>query len=232
LLQKPKNKIMKPAQFITFEGGEGAGKSTQIQRLAAHLQDKNQDVIVTREPGGSPKAEYLREILLSGAVKPLGVLAETLMFAAARADHVDVRIRPALEAGKWVLCDRFYDSTRAYQGTSSDLNPTVIVQLERITVDGIRPNLTFILDLPAEVGLARAQARAEQQAQKLALHDAKTPPTADRFESENIDFHTRLRAAFLAIAKTEPQRCVVVDALMSVEDVAQAIWQEVQKRYF
>src|SRR5205085_2396239 len=155
----------------------------------------------TREPGGSPGAEALRQLLLSGGAKPYGPFAETVLFFAARDDHLCETIRPALARGRWVLCDRFADSTRAYQGVLGNVAPDLIRTLERIVVADTRPDLTFILDLPAVEGLKRAKARGA---------------AADRFESEELAFHERLRHAFLAIAAAEPHRCVVVDASRDV----------------
>ncbi|GJE15414.1 Thymidylate kinase [Methylobacterium marchantiae] len=187
--------------FITFEGGEGAGKSTQIVRLAARLRGASPvPVMTTREPGGSPKAEAIREALLAGTVKRHGPFAEALLFSAARIDHLDTLIRPALARGETVLCDRFADSTRAYQGAAGGLDPALLSALERIVIGDTRPDLTVILDLDPAIGLARAKARAGEG------------EAADRFEAEALGFHTRLREAFLAIAAAEPERCMVIDA--------------------
>ncbi|MBS9476354.1 dTMP kinase [Ancylobacter radicis] len=202
--------------FITFEGGEGAGKSTQVHRLADRLRQLGIAVVVTREPGGSPGAEAIRHVLLAGAAKPLGALAETALFAAARADHLEATIRPALARGAWVISDRFADSTRAYQGASGRVDAELIESLERLTVGETRPNLTFILDIPAEQGLARAAARSG--------------PGADRFESEDISFHRTLRDGFLAIAAREPERCVVVDAREDPSSVSETVWSVVEQR--
>ena len=205
--------------FITFEGGEGAGKSTQIGRLAEHLRQRTpRTIVTTREPGGSPKAEAIREALLTGVAKPYGPFAEALLFSAARIDHLDSLIRPALERGCVVLCDRFTDSTRAYQGAAGGLDPAIVRSLERVVVGESRPDLTLILDLDPEVGLARAQARAV----------ASEGP--DRFEAEALDFHKRLRAAFQAIAGAEPERCAVVDASLDPDAVETAIWTVVAER--
>lgn len=209
---------MAKAPFITFEGGEGAGKSTQIRRLAAHLQTLGIDAVMTREPGGSPKAERIRALLLSGAAKRFGTLAEAVLFSAARIDHIDTLIAPALARGTWVLCDRFIDSTRVYQGASGDVDPRQIAILERVVAGDIMPDLTFILDLPPEVGLARAGARAGADS------------ASDRFETEGLAFHETLRAAFLAIAAAEPKRCVVIDATGDEEAVETAIWSAVVER--
>ena len=207
-----------PGLFITFEGGEGGGKSTQCRALVARLRSAGISAIATREPGGSPVAERIRERLLSGAFKTEGPECEALLFAAARIDHLDTTIKPALAAGTWVVCDRFHDSTRAYQGTLGALEPGFLDTLERVTLAGLRPDLTLILDLPARTGLARAAIRR------------RAGDAPDRFESEPLDRHQALREAFLAIAAREPERCVVVDATQSPEDVTQAIWDTVSHR--
>ncbi len=203
-------------RFITLEGGEGAGKSTQARLLAEHLRGLGHECVVTREPGGSPVAEALREVILSGAAAPLGPSAETVLFAAARIDHVVQTILPALARGAFVVCDRFTDSTRVYQGALGKVDPGLIRTLEEIATAQCRPDLTLILDLPAQTGLARAAARRNQQA-------------ADRFEAEGLAFHEGLRTAFLEIAESEPKRCKVVDAAQVPEEVAQAIWTAVQE---
>jgi dTMP kinase len=207
-------------KFITFEGGEGAGKSTQLRRLAERLASKGVAAVSTREPGGSPRAEALREALLSGKAKGLGPLGEAILFTAARIDHLDKIIAPALDRGEWVLCDRFADSTRAYQGARGGVDPRMIDLLERAALRGLRPDLTIILDLPAKEGLARAGARRVEGAD------------LDRFESEEIGFHEELRRAFLAIAAAEPERCRVVDARAPENEVADAIWRVVEGRFF
>jgi dTMP kinase len=186
--------------FITFEGGEGAGKSTQIRLLADALRGDGHDVVVTREPGGSPGAEAVRHVLLSGAAEPFGPGLEALLFAAARSDHVEQVIRPAVAQGRIVLCDRFMDSSRVYQGVTGDLDPDFMAALERITVNGMVPDLTIILDIDPEEGLRRASARRE------------IGEGADRFEKEQLEIHQQRREAFLAIAQAEPERCVVIDA--------------------
>jgi dTMP kinase len=207
-------------RFITFEGGEGAGKSTQIDRLARRLGARGVTVVVTREPGGSERAERIRGALLGGGAKALGRLAEALLFSAARLDHLESKIRPALDKGAFVLSDRFADSTRAYQGLDGGLEPVVIASLERIVVGATKPDLTFIFDLPTEMGLARALARREARAE-----------AADRFEAEETVFHERLRQAFLAIARQEPERCLVIDATPDAEQVEDQIWAAIEKRF-
>lgn len=205
---------MTQGHFISFEGGEGAGKSTQIRRLAERLQAAGYDVVVTREPGGSPGAEAIRELLVNGAADRWSPVTETLLMYAARRDHVERVIRPALARGAVVLCDRFADSTRAYQGAGGDAPATLIASLEDHVLGGTVPNLTLILDLPAEVGLTRAEARGG----------------AARFESKGPEFHRRLRAGYLEIARVEPERCVVIDADAEPDAVTAAIWDVVSQR--
>lgn len=205
--------------FITFEGGEGAGKSTQIGRLRNRLEQLSQPVLVTREPGGSTRAEEIRSFLLGGKAKHLGPFAEALLFAAARIDHLDKTIVPALRRGTHVLCDRFADSTRAYQGSVGNIETGLIDDLERIALNGVKPNLTLILDLPAEVGLSRAGERR-----------VKKGEGADRFEGEDISFHLALRQAFLSIAQSAPERCVVINADQDPDEVESAIWAAIRER--
>lgn len=204
-------------RFITLEGGEGAGKTVQAKRLVDKLASLGLEVVRTREPGGSPRAEQLREAILGGFAAQFGPEGEALLFAAARIDHLDKTILPALERGAWVVCDRFADSTRAYQGVAGDLSASFIARLEKVVVGPNRPDLTVILDIPAETGLERARARRGAE-------------SADRFEAEGLDFHETLRRAFLDIAAAEPERCVVLDAVKPEEEVAQAIWSAVEER--
>ena len=204
-------------RFITCEGGEGAGKSTHAALLAQRLRALGIGVVLTREPGGSPGAEIIRHVLLSGAAKPLGADAEAILFAAARDDHVRHTIEPALARGSWVVCDRFIDSTRVYQGTLGHLDPKLISALERLTVGELRPDLTFILDVPAEVGVARAGKRRGDGA-------------ADRFEEESLAFHQELREAYRRLAVAEAGRCVVIDATAPKPEVADRIWRFVHGR--
>lgn len=198
-------------RFITFEGGEGSGKSTQIRKLAERLDAEKLRAIVTREPGGSPGAEIIRHLVLSGMGKLLGPDAETLLFAAARDDHVRTVILPALNQGIWVLCDRFYDSTRAYQGRLGQVSPGVLNAMQRVTIGDLKPDLTIILDIPVEVGLQRAAAR-------------RGSGVPDRFESEDLQFHQDLRDAYRQIAAEDPQRCVLIDAGADPDTVAGRIW--------
>ena len=199
--------------FVTFEGGEGAGKSTQIRLLAESLKARGLDVVTTREPGGSPGAEAVRHVVLSGAAEDYGTRMEALLFAAARSDHVEELIRPALADGKVVLCDRFMDSSRVYQGVTGNLEPAFIEALERVAINGVVPDCTLILDLPATVGLARAMARA-------GATDNSTP---DRFEKEELETHEKRREAFLDIAEREPLRCRVIDATRDQAEIAEQI---------
>ena len=205
-------------RFITLEGGEGAGKSTQVRAIAERLASAGLEVLATREPGGTPHAEALRHALLSGAAAPMGSVAEALLFSAARIDHLDNLIRPALARGAWVLCDRFSDSTRAYQGALGNLDPRLVRALEQVALGDTRPDLTLILDLPPELGLARAAARR------------KSGEQADRFEAEELAFHRGLRAAFQDIAASEPGRCVLIDASRGKTEVAAAMWQAIETR--
>jgi dTMP kinase len=205
-------------RFITFEGGEGSGKSTQIKTLAERLDGAKLRTIVTREPGGSPGAEIIRHLLLSGMGKLLGPEAETLLFAAARDDHVHAVITPALDQGIWVLCDRFSDSTRVYQGRLGKVDPGVINAMQRVTIGDLKPDLTIILDVPVDVGMQRAVAR----------RGAGTP---DRFEAEDVKFHEGLREAYRQIATAEPQRCVLIDADADAGIVAARVWTAVRDRF-
>jgi dTMP kinase len=213
-------------KFITLEGGEGGGKSTQAALLAEGLRKAGKSVLQTREPGGTPRAEQIREVLLSGKAKRFGPLGEAVLFYAARESHLELSIRPALEKGAWVVCDRFSDSTRAYQGAAGGLPRSVITVLENTVVGATRPDLTLIFDLPPELGLQRA---AERQAREL--QSAGNAGEPDRFETMNIAFHRNLRDEFLTIAKAEPQRCKVVDASRSVQAVADEVWSIVRKRF-
>jgi dTMP kinase len=204
---------------VTFEGGEGTGKSTQIRLLADRLRRMGVDLLVTREPGGSPGAEAVRHVLLSGAAEEFGTRMEALLFAAARNDHVEEVIRPALKSGAVVLCDRFLDSSRVYQGITGNLEPAFIQNLERVAINGVMPDCTLILDLPAVEGLKRAKARSE------AAPQATEP---DRFEKEELDTHEKRREAFLDIADQEPLRCRVIDASSTPEMIAEKIFSIVE----
>jgi dTMP kinase len=212
-----RHETIERGKFITLEGGEGAGKSTQSSILVNRLLRAGRRVVATREPGGSPLAEDIREALLSGQIWQLGPVAEAVLFGVARADHIDHTILDALEQGKWVICDRFIDSTRAYQGATSGVSKPVISGLERLTTGGLLPDLTLILDIPPKEGLARANARLGEGA-------------ADRFESQELVMHERIRQAFLDIAEEEPDRCVVIDANQPEAIVAEDVWEVITAR--
>lgn len=200
---------LSPGLFVTFEGGEGGGKTTQIEHAAEVLRKLGRNVVVTREPGGSPVADALRHILLSGVARSEGAEMEAILFAAARADHVATKIDPALRSGADVLCDRFLDSTRVYQGLAG-VDPALLSLLEEATLQGLRPALTILLDIPAAEGLARATKRRGEGG-------------VDRFEGEAVEIHERRRARFLEIARAEPERCRIVDASREEEEVAAEI---------
>jgi dTMP kinase len=200
-------------RFITLEGGEGGGKSTQARRLAAWLSQQGIPVLLTREPGGSAGAEAIRALLLEG--QGFDPVAEAMLMFAARREHVVATIRPALAAGMWVVCDRFADSTRAYQCHGQGVPGEVYRRLADLALEGLAPDLTLILDIAPEAGMARAIARGV---------------AADRYERLDAGFHARVRAGFLAIAAAEPGRCVVVDAARPAEAVFAAIHGEVSRR--
>jgi dTMP kinase len=212
-----RHETVQPGKLITFEGGEGAGKSTQVAILVDRLRQAGRHAIATREPGGSPAAEIIREALLSGSVRQFGPFAEALLFAVARQDHVETLIGAALAQGSWVVSDRFLDSTRAYQGVTGGVPEPVINALERLTLKGLLPSLTIVLDIPPEQGLARAVQRI----------GGGVP---DRFEGQQLVQHERVRKAFLDIAEQEPSRCVVIDARKPEALVAEDVWEAVAER--
>jgi dTMP kinase len=199
-------------RFITFEGGEGAGKSTQIARLKLHLEAAGRAVLATREPGGTPGAEQIRRLLVTGDPGRWDAWTEALLIAAARRDHVERVIRPALAAGTWVLCDRFLDSTLAYQGIVAGIGADAVEALHGLVFGRLRPDLTLVLDLDPAVGLERAGRRADGEG---------------RFEARGLAFHQKLREAFLAIARAEPERCRVIDAARDVSSVENDILRSV-----
>jgi len=203
-------------RFITLEGGEGTGKSTQVKLLAPWLRESGLGVVQTREPGGAPGAERIRDLLVQGDADRWTPLAETLLHYAARADHLDRTIRPALASGQWVVCDRFADSTMAYQGYGHGVSLDVIRSLYDTVVAETVPDLTVMLDLPAADGLRRAAQRAGHE---------------NRYERMTIDFHERLRAGFLSIAQSDPQRCVLIDAGRDVDAVQADIRTEARRRF-
>ena len=202
--------------FITFEGGEGVGKSTQLQLLEIFLIKSAIDVIITREPGGVPSAESIRELLVNGKTDKWKPLTETLLHFAARHEHISKLIQPALDAGQWVLCDRFTDSTTAYQGFAQKIDLDVISNLRKLSVGNLEPHLTIILDLPVEFGLERTKARGTG---------------GTRYERMGIDFHQRLRDGFLKIAENNPERCVIVDANQPIEIISKSIIGLVEERF-
>jgi dTMP kinase len=202
-------------KFITLEGGEGAGKSTQLRILSKRLAAAEIEVVATREPGGSAGAEAIRALLVTGDPDRWSAVSETLLMYAARRDHIERTIRPALERGAWVISDRFADSSRAYQGAGGGASPDFLAAMETHVLEETRPDLTLILDLPVEQGLERAALRGGGEA---------------RFEAKGLAFHQRLREAFLMIAQAEPARCALIDALDSPEGVSEAIWDVVSAR--
>jgi len=199
--------------FITFEGGEGTGKSTQVARLVDRLRLTGLDVVRTREPGGSPGGEAIRDLVVSGQSDRWSARTELLLMFAARSDHLERTIRPALKAGQWVVCDRFADSSRAYQGSAGGAALELVEALDRHVVGDDQPDLTLVFDLPAEVGLERAMARAQDET---------------RFESKGLAFHQRLRAGFADTARDHPDRCRLIDATGSIDAVATRVWAAVQ----
>lgn len=203
-------------RFITLEGGEGAGKSTQIARLRDTLEAQDLDVMITREPGGTTGGDQIRELLVNGDTNRWEPLTEALLNYAARHEHLQKVIMPALIAGTWVLCDRFSDSTMAYQGYGHGMNREVIRRLHRLIVGDVTPDLTLIFDMPVELGLERAQSRGEGE---------------DRYERMGVEFHQRLRDGFLDIAKKDPARCKVVDAAGDMDSVANAVLELVTDRF-
>jgi dTMP kinase len=201
--------------FITFEGGEGGGKSTQAAHLAHHLKERGRTVVLTREPGGTPEGEAIRALLMSGDQARFTPFSEALLNNAQRLEHLEKVIRPALAEGSVVVSDRFMDSTRVYQGVVGGVDARLIATLEDAVVGDTRPDLTLILDVPTDIGLARAHAR-------------KGVP--DRFESRDLAFHEALRAGFLAIAAQEPERCALFDTSRDRQEVSAAILAEVESR--
>jgi len=203
-------------RFITLEGGEGTGKSTQSKRLVKALEARGIACIATREPGGSPGAEDIRKLLVTGDPGRWDALTEMLLLFAARADHVSRTIRPALDAGKFVICDRFTDSTYAYQGAGRGTPRETIRRIEAVVLEDFKPDLTLVLDVPVDTSLLRALARGSEES---------------RYEKFDVQFHEKLRQAFLDIARRAPDRCIVIDAGGSEDGVAQAIWDAVAHRF-
>lgn len=207
--------------FVTFEGIEGSGKSTQIKLLQQALEDKGLPVVLTREPGGTPIGDQIRQVLLDAKNKAMVPECELLLYYAARAQHVQEKVKPACQAGKVVLCDRFVDATMAYQGAARGLESDFLFELNDYVLNGFHADLTLLFDLPVEKGLARAKKRADE----LADSDKE-----DRFEQEAIDFHHKVRKAYLLLAKNNPDRFVVLNADQSVEDLQKDVWNAVAER--
>lgn len=210
---------MARGRFISLEGGEGSGKSTQISRLAQYLESKGVDVLITREPGGTPAAESIRNLLVTGEPDRWDAMSELLLLYAARRDHVERLVKPALERGLWVISDRFADSTMAYQGYAMGLGADAVETAHRLALGDFEPDLSLILDLSVEVGLERA-------AKRMADH----PEAENRYERMGVSFHNVLREAFLDIAQSNPARCAVIDANDDLNGVATAIAATVQDR--
>lgn len=208
-----------PGRFVTLEGGEGAGKSTQAHLLAERLRAAGHEAVLTREPGGVPQGEALRELLLSGERDRWSAMSEALLMYAARVEHWRLKIQPALARGAWVICDRFADSSMAYQGYAGALGPDKIADLHRIALGGVQPDLTFVLDVSAEMGLARAAQRV-----------AAAGEAATRFEKKDPAYHVRLAEAFRDIAKANPQRCAILPADGEKVAIAASIWEIVVSR--
>ena len=206
-----------PARFITLEGGEGTGKSTQIRHLVSALDAVGVSALATREPGGSLGAEYIRKLILDPERPDLSALSETLLFYAARNDHLDTLIRPSLAKGIWVVCDRFSDSTRAYQGALGLVSDAQLAVMEKLVVGQTVPDLTLVLDLPAKIGIERA-------------HQRRGDGKSDVFERQSLEFHERLREAFLGFAKAAPERFAVINASGDEAIVRQRIWDVVAER--
>lgn len=211
-------------RFITLEGGEGAGKSTHARRLGQFLEEQGLSIVLTREPGGADGAEEIRRLLVEGNPGRWTPLSEALLHSAARADHIARVIEPALAAGRWVVCDRFTDSTIAYQGFGHGLGADAMARLNDLTTGPTRPELTLIMDIPVALGLERARNRGNGGGGNGARRE-------DRYERMDEAFHERLREGFLAIARDEPERCVVIDTTPSEDEVAAAIRAAVAKRF-
>ncbi|MCC3306053.1 dTMP kinase [Sneathiella sp. HT1-7] len=198
----------RPGKFITLEGGDGSGKSTQSRLLAEFLQEKEIDTLLTREPGGAPGADEIRELILTGEPDRWDAIGETLLFYASRRNHLRLTIWPALDEGRWVISDRFADSTMAYQGYGNQLGEEAVQKIHDFAVGDFKPDLTFIFSLPVEEGLQRTMGRTHNE---------------DRFEKMDLAFHERLRDGFQNIARQNPDRCVLIDATRSVEDIQQEL---------
>lgn len=220
MVHEPSSSSASRGRLVTFEGGEGVGKSTHIRHLSEQLKAREIATVVTREPGGTAGAEAIRSLLVTGDTGRWEPLSEALLHFAARFEHVKKLIEPALDSGSWVICDRFADSTMAYQGYGQGLGPALVDQLYRLVLGPFRPDLTIILDMPVEMSMARA----------LHRDRAAGGNPEDRYERMGMAFHTRLRQAFLDIAAGNPERCIVIDAAPAVDQVAGAVWAAVASR--
>lgn len=218
------SKAPRAGKFITLEGGDGAGKSTQIDRLSKTLNDRGIETLITREPGGTPEAEKIRALLVQRDGGDWDPVSEVLLLFAARREHVEKKIKPALAKGIWVLSDRFADSTLAFQGYGHGLDKILIREFYRLSIGDFKPDLTLILDLPVKKGLARSGSKLQSR------DDFNSGTAEDRFERMGVEFHQRLRNGFLAIAKDEPDRCAVINALPDAKTVAQDIITVVDER--
>jgi len=210
-------------RFISLEGGEGAGKSTQARMLADRLQARGIDVLLTREPGGAPGAEEIRSLLVTGAVERWSPMAETLLHMAARAEHLAHAVLPALEFGRWVVSDRFVDSTVVYQGILQGVGEDRVRALHRLALDDVMPDATAILDMPADEGLRRSNGRSEAAA-------SQAPAREDRYERMGGDFHRRIADSFRTIAAQAPERCVLIDAAGAPDEVHARLWSALANR--
>jgi dTMP kinase len=202
-------------KFITFEGGDGSGKSTQARMLNDFLKQQSIEVLLTREPGGAPGADEIRELLLTGEPNKWDAVAETLLFYASRRNHLRLTVWPALKSGCWVISDRFADSTMAYQGYGNQLGVSVVQKVHDFAVGDFNPDLTFIFDMPAEVGLRRTEGRHHEE---------------DRFEKMDISFHERLREGFLDIAGKNPNRCIIIDAMRPIDTIQKELQETIINR--
>lgn len=216
--------MSKKGVFITLEGGDGTGKSTQIKMLCQSLMESGLDVVMTREPGGTPQAERIRNFILQRDAGNFDALTEAMLMFAARREHLVDKIWPAMERGQWVISDRFADSTRAFQGFGHGLEMEKIEKLYDLVADGFKPDLTFIFDIDPEIGLSRSM-------KHMATTSNKTESTEDRFELMGLDFHTRLRQGFLQIAKDNPDRCVLIDASQSIPKIHSQLISVISDRF-
>jgi dTMP kinase len=225
-IDRPSPKRKPAGKFITFEGGEGSGKSTQVQLLAERLKQAGLQSSTTREPGGSPSAEDIRKLLVSGAVARWDPMTELLLHTAARREHLRNLIQPVLNRGVWLISDRFVDSTMAYQGYGYGLGRETVESLHRMIAGDFMPDLTLILDIPTEDGLARAKVRSDAGKAKNPTVKAE-----DRYERMAKPFHRRLRRGFLDIARQDPERCRVIDASQGIDAVAADVWKAVTEKF-